>query len=204
MIVLYGDPISGNTRKVRWALEEASVPYEFRSVALGKGEHKKPDYLALNPNGKVPTIDDGGFVLWESDAILWHIAETRGQGTILPEGAHERALTHQWMAWNAYHLAEVTYRARVLRRTAMRLGTPFDQARHAEIIGAAGPVLSLLDGHLARRDHLVGSHLTIADIALAMNVSFGKEEGIALEPFANVVRWFDGLVARNAYRVAAG
>jgi hypothetical protein len=106
MLILHGDPVSGNTRKVRWALEELSVPYELRTVALAKGEHKRPEYLALNLNGKVPTIEDDGFVLWESDAILWYLAESPGRGALLPPGEKDRALVHQWMDWNAQHLAD--------------------------------------------------------------------------------------------------
>jgi glutathione S-transferase len=150
----------------------------------------------------VPTLEDEGFVLWESDAILWYLAESRGHGALLPGGETERALIHQWMDWNAQHLADFTYRARVLRRVSMRLGTPFDEKKHAEVIASAGPTLAILDGALASRTWVAGSAFSIADIALAMNVGFGKEEGVALAPFPNVVRWFEALVARPAHRAA--
>jgi glutathione S-transferase len=202
MIALYGNARSGNTRKVRWALEELGEAYEFHVLDLFKGEQRRTDYVALNPNGKVPTVVDDGFVLWESDAILWYLAETRGRGVLAPEGARERALVQQWMCWNAYHLSEGTYRARALRMTALRTSTPLDQQRHREIVTGAAPTIAILDGHLSGREHIAGERLTIADLALGMNVAFGLEEGVALAPFDNVRRWFDKLASRPAYQKA--
>src|SRR5207302_2192534 len=74
MLELYGHPQSGATRKVRWALEEQGLAYELRTIDLRLGEHRRADYLKMNPSGRVPTLVDGTFVLWESDAILWHTA----------------------------------------------------------------------------------------------------------------------------------
>ena len=198
MVVLHGFPSSGNTRKVRWALEELGVPYELRVIDLPKGEQRRADYLALNPNGKVPTLVDDGLVLWESDAILWHLATKHGG--LVPDPI---ALGHQWMFWNAHHLGEVTYKARVYRMTATRTGRPFDREHHAAITRGAGPTLAILDAHLAAHSHVVGSALSIADLALAMNITFGIEEGAALEPFARVHAWHDTLVARPAFRASS-
>lgn len=202
MIQLHGNPRSGNTRKVRWALEELGQAYETNVLDLAKGEQRRADYLALNPNGKVPTLVDDGFILWESDAILWYLAETRGRGTLLPERARDQAIVQQWMCWNAYHLADGTYRARVLRMTALRTSTPLDQERHREIVAGAAPTLAILDRHLARHEMVAGERLSIADIALAMNVTFGVEEGVTLANFDNTRRWFEQLASRAAYKVA--
>ncbi len=206
MLKLYGFLSSGNVRRVRWALEELDASYEIVSIDPSKGEQKKPEFLALNPNGKLPVIDDEGFVLWESDAILWYLGEARGRGTILPEALRDRALVQQWMFWNVHHLAQVTYQARVIRMTALRMGKPHDEKRHAEIVSSAGPTLAILDKHLGGRDFVVGAgpKPSIADISLAMNTSFGVEEGVSLDGFANVRRWLDALVARPAWRTVNG
>ncbi len=200
MLELHGDPRSGHTRKVRWALAELGVSYEFRVVVLAKGEHRRPEMLAMNPNGKVPVLVDDGFVLWESDAILWHLAETRGG--LLPAGVQQRGAVHQWMCWNAQHLGEVTFRARVLRMVALRTGVPFDQAKYSSILAGAPAMFAILDRHLAGKTFAVGDALSIADIALAMNVSMGLEEGAPLGGCDEVRRWHGELTGRRGY--AAG
>ena|SRR5689334_22036959 len=200
MIKLYGDPRSGNTRKVRWAFEELGVSYELVMIDLGQREQRSASYLNVNPNGRVPTIDDDGFVLWESDAILWYLADNHGRGRIVPESVRERALVQQWMSWNMNHLAEVAYRPRVMRRVAARAGTTYDQAEHARLVAAAPPVLAILEGHLAGREFLVGDRFSIADLAVGMNVSYGVEEGIALAQFGNIRNWFERLTARPAWQ----
>ena len=200
MIKLYGDPRSGNTRKVRWALEELGVAYELLMVDLGKREHKSVDYLKINPNGRVPTIDDDGFLLWESDAILWYLGDAHGRGRIVPGSVRERALVQQWMSWNMNHLAEVAYRPRVMRRVAARAGTTYDAAEHARLVAAAPPVLAILEEHLAGRQFMVGDQFSIADIALGMNVSYGQEEGISLAQFGNIRNWIEKLTARPAWQ----
>ena len=199
MLVLHGHPRSGNTRKVRWALQELGLSYELGVIDLAKGEQRHADYLALNPNGTVPTLVDDGLVVWESDAILWHLATKHG--ALVPD-----PLAHgmQWMSWNAHHLGEVTYKARVYRMVSARTGSPFDPAHHASITRAAGPVLAILDAHLAKSSRVVGSALSIADLALAMNVTLGLEEGAVIEPFEHVRAWHRELAARPAYREVAG
>jgi glutathione S-transferase len=193
MFKLYGDPRSGNTRKVRWALEELGRPYELHTVVLAKREHKQPEFLKLNPNGKVPVIDDDGFVLWESDAILWYLG-----GKLVPESPRERALVHQWMSWNAAHLYPHTYGPRIMRVTAERMGTTYDQKVHDDLLVGAGPLLKILEQEVG--DYLVGNSLTIADLSVVLSVNFGKEEGIDLAPFPKVTRWWERLIARPAWQ----
>jgi glutathione S-transferase len=106
------------------------------------------------------------------------------------------------MCWNAYHLAEVTFRARALRMTALRTSIPVDQVRHREIVASAPPTIAVLDRHLAGREHVVAERMSIADIALGMNIAFGVEEGVTLAPFENVQRWLEKLASRPAYKKA--
>jgi glutathione S-transferase len=201
MLTLFGDRRSLNTRKVLWALEELAAPYELKVVELALAAHRTPDFLALNPNGKVPVLSDDGFVLWESDAILWYLADSRGG--LLPAEAPDRASVQQWMSWAAYHLADATYRPRVLRLTAKRTGAPFDAARHAELAAGAPPLLALLDRHLAGRRFVVGDSLTIADLAIAMYVSAAPDEGITLEPFTALRSWHERMTSRPSWKHVA-
>jgi glutathione S-transferase len=202
MLTLYGDPRSGSTRKVMWALEELAAPHELRTIELARDGHRTADFLALNPNGKVPVLVDDGFVLWESDAILWYLADTR-RG-LVPSDGRDRALVQQWMSWNAYHLGDATYRARGMRMSARRTGAPLDSARHAELVAGAPPLLAILDRHLAGRRFVAGDALTIADLAIAANLSFGVDEGVALDGYADVKNWFERMTSRPAWKRAAG
>lgn len=198
MLTLHADPRTGSARKVIWALEELAAPYELRVVSLAAAAHRSTEFLALNPNGRVPVIVDDGFVLWESDAILWYLADTR-RG-LAPSDPRDRALVQQWMSWNAYHLAESSYRARGLRMGARRLGLPFDEARHAELVATALPLLAILDRHLAGRRFVAGDALTIADLALATNVALGIEEGITLRASAEVSSWYERMTTRPSWK----
>ena len=97
MFTLYTAPLSGNGRKVHIFLEEVGAQYQLSRLDLLKGEQKSSEYLKLNPNGKVPTLVDDGFVLWESNAILLYLAEKFPQARLLPTGAQDRARVFQWL-----------------------------------------------------------------------------------------------------------
>lgn len=97
MLTLYTAPMSGNGRKVHMLLEEVGAHYQLSKLDLQKGEQKNPDYLRLNPNGKVPTRVDGDFVLWESNAILLYLIEKFSAQALLPIGFQDRAHVFQWL-----------------------------------------------------------------------------------------------------------
>jgi glutathione S-transferase len=96
MLTLYGNPFSPNSRKVHWALEELGLPYEYKTLDLIRArEQKRESYLLLNPNGRVPTLVDDDFVLYESNAILWYVSDKFGAGRLVPEDLRERARVGQ-------------------------------------------------------------------------------------------------------------
>jgi glutathione S-transferase len=97
---LYGFPVSQPTRSLLMILDEAGIPHEFIPVNLLKGEHKQPEFLAVNPAGQVPALDDNGFSLGESCAVIQYLAETRGLGGLYPEDAKTRGRIHFWLNWN--------------------------------------------------------------------------------------------------------
>jgi glutathione S-transferase len=97
---LYGFPVSQPTRSLLMVLDEAGIPHEFIPVNLLKGEHKQPEFLAVNAAGQVPALDDNGFSLGESCAIIQYLAETRGLGGLYPEDAKTRGRIHFWLNWN--------------------------------------------------------------------------------------------------------
>src|ERR1700741_3970395 len=103
MITLYTAPMSGNGRKVHMLLEEVGAQYQLSKLDLMKGDQKQSEYLQLNPNGKVPTLVDDDFVLWESNAILVYLIEALGDCALFAREPSRRANILRWLFWEASH-----------------------------------------------------------------------------------------------------
>ncbi|MCS6925322.1 MAG: glutathione S-transferase family protein [Candidatus Binatia bacterium] len=194
MITLYTFHLSTNGRKVHMALEEAHAAYTITPVNLMKGEQKNPDYLKLNPNGKVPTIVDNGVVMWESIAILLYLAEKFPAANLLPTAAAERARAFQWLVWQPTTFsAPVSALFRQLRFTAegQRDQTVIDQAR-AEVAKNA----EILAGGLQGREYLAGT-CSIADIAFLPYLHVLHELGIPLP--SELEAYYKRLAARPSW-----
>ncbi len=177
MIKLYTFYLSTNGRKVHLALEEAKASYEISPVNLMKGEQKNPDYLKLNPNGKVPTIVDDGVVMWESIAILLYLAEKFPAANLLPTAVADRARAFQWLVWQP-----TTFSAPVGTLFRQMRFTPEDKRDQNVIEQARAEVIKnaeMLAGGLQGRDYLAGS-FSAADIALVPYLHVLADLGIAL------------------------
>lgn len=201
MIILYGSPYSPNSRKVHWLLEEIGAPYRYESLDLMAGHQKRPEYLRMNPNGRVPTIDDDGLVLWESNAILWYLADKLGRGKVVPEDVPTRAHVDQWMWWQASDLQPPTSRVAMMRIMAAP-DRPIDPVKQQEAIAAAMKPLKILDEHLAEsgRSYVVGEAFSIADISLAEAAANGRWGGVPLDDFPAVRAWLARLGDRPAFQ----
>ncbi|HJL18572.1 MAG TPA: glutathione S-transferase family protein [Sandaracinaceae bacterium LLY-WYZ-13_1] len=195
-IELFGHPYSHNARKIHWALEEMGADYEYRTVDLLKGAQKQPEFMEMNPNGRVPVIHDGDLVLYESNAILWYLAEKNGK--LLPSDSKDRALVLQWLAWQASDLAATCLDPFLLKFYAS-MGQPFDEAKHAELVKAAEAPLTVLNGHLEGRTAVVGDEMTVGDIAIAESIGLCDFAGIDLAPYAAIRAWFEPLSSREAF-----
>lgn len=195
MVRLYYSEGSPNCRKVHLALLEVGADYELVHVDLTKAEQRRPDYLALNPNGKVPTLVDGDFVLWESNAILWYLAEKYPATALLPDDRLERARLQQMLFWQATALGPA---ARTLYRAAVK--TP-EKERDAGAIDAArsevARQLAILAGMLGGQTALVGDAATIADLAIGPSVERALELGLELP--AGAGRWLEVMRARPSW-----
>ena len=105
MMRLYYHPLSSNSRRVLLTAHHLGLDLELVVVNLTGGEHKTPEYLRLNPNGRVPTLVDGGFELWESHAIMQYLADKSPEQDIYPKDVSARADVNRWLFWSAYHFA---------------------------------------------------------------------------------------------------
>jgi glutathione S-transferase len=161
MLRVYGRKDSVNVMKVLWACDELGVPFDRVDVGGAFGFERAPAYATLNPNQRVPTIDDGGFVLWESNVILRYLDHTYA-----PEGrrldGHARWLGEQWMDWQQTTLLPPmrTIFWQLVRTDPTRRDTTAIRAAHAELV----KIWPLLDDHLSRHPYVAGDRFTVADI----------------------------------------
>lgn len=188
-----------NPRKACAVARYLDAPVEFVRVDLGKGEQRRPEYLAINPNGKVPTLTDGGHTLWEADAIMCYLAEKAGSD-LWPGDARQIEII-RWLSWNGDHFsryAGTLYFERIIKPWA-DMGDP-DPAEIAEATGYFRTYAQVLSEHLAGRDWLVGDGLTVADFAVAVTFPYADEAGIPLGEFPELQRWHDRLNELEAWR----
>lgn len=174
-------------------------PVEFVRVELGKGEHRTPDYLALNPNGKVPTLIDASRVLWEADAIMVHLS-ARCDSDLWPQDARQTDVV-RWLSWNQQHFyphGGTLYFEYVIK-PRYRLGDADEQAV-AQATQHFRTFAAVLDAHLARRRWLVGDTLTMADFAVASPLPHADAAHIPLHEFPAIARWHEQLCQFDAWR----
>ena len=194
MIKLYGISRSRASRSL-WALEEIGIEYENVPIHF-MGDTKKPDFLALNPNGRVPVLTDGEVTLFESMAINLYLAK-KYDGGLQPKTLEDEARAVQWSFWGMTEL-EPSLIQMLLHRVMLP-----EEKRDASQIEAAAQALErplrVLDGQLADRPHLLGDAFSIADLNVASVLSLAKIVSFELDAFPHVKRWFDACLSRPAF-----
>lgn len=197
MILYYSDVLSG--RKACAAARYLKSPVEFAYLDLGKGEHKAPAYLRLNPNGKVPTLVDGDKVLWEADAVMCELARRAGSD-LWPQDERQIDVI-RWLSWAAQHFNRACgalYFEHIIR-PRFNLG-PADAA---EVEGAQANFrrfATVLGDQLKGRTWLAGEGVTVADFAVGITLPYAAEAHIPLDEFPEVRRWHDQLNALEGWR----
>jgi glutathione S-transferase len=198
MLEVWGRRNSSNVMPVMWAIGELGLPHRRHDVGGSFGGLDQPDYLAMNPNGRVPTINDEGFVLWESNAIVRYLSRRYGEGSLLPPDELQCAIADQWMDWLKTtitpHFIELFW---ALVRTEPANRDPGRIAASAERLGKA---LGILEARLADRAYVVGDGLTMADIPFGSTIYRYFNLEVARPELPNVTAWFERLCERPAYR----
>ena len=199
-ITLWGRDSSANVQKVRWALAELGLAYEHIPLGGKFGGNREPDYLAMNPNGLVPTLRDGDLVLWESHAIVRYLAAAHGRGTLWPEDPAARAVVDQWTDWTAtsFQPAWITLFWNLVRTPEVRR----DAALIARNLKDTERSLAMMDGQLQRTAFLGGDHLTYADIVAGVAMFRWFTMPVERQPRPNVERWHAELHRRQTYQDA--
>ena len=196
MLKILGRKTSGNTQKVLWCCDELGLAYEREDYGRGFGNNHKPAYLALNPNGRVPTIVDDGFVLWESNAIVRYLCARHGMGTLCPPELQRRADIERWMDWQQTALRP---RFHALH-DALRNPDPPGAAALEGLKQALDDAWKILDAQLAKQPFIAGTDLTMADIPFCYIVNRWHRLPIERSGLAHVKAWYERLCERPAFR----
>lgn len=176
------------------------LPVDFVRIDLTKGEQRRPDFLALNPNGKVPALEDGDVRLWESHAIMAYLSVKAGSD-LWPSDPLEQIEVLKWLNWDTAHFSRHAARLYFECYLKGRLvpGEP-DQSEIDEATGFFKRFAGVLDAHLKGRRHILGDRLTIADFGLAAFLPYAEEAGLPLEGCDEVRRWHGALTEIEAWR----
>ena len=182
---LYTDAVSPNCRKAHAVAVHAGVELEHETVDLRAGEQKRPEFLELNPMGKVPVLVDGGTVLWESNAIACRIG-ARGAGGLWPREAERQYDLMRWLYWECAHWIRPI--GAILGQVVFNRDNP-DAAIIEKGRNDFRPLAGVLDGHLATREFLSGEGPTVAEYAVGVWLGYTELCGLPLAEFAHLSAW---------------
>ncbi|WGS17495.1 MULTISPECIES: glutathione S-transferase family protein [unclassified Bradyrhizobium] len=198
-LTIWGRANSVNVQKVLWSLAELDLPYQRIDAGMQFGKNDQPEYLAMNPNGRIPTLVDGDYVLWESNSVMRYLCMAYGQGSpIYPQAPKTRAAVDRWLDWS---LSTMQPADRPVFWALVR--TPPEKRDMVQIqkdVDAEGVVWRVVEAQVASRRFIEGDQFTIADIALSV---FARRwlgvEGVVKPKLPNLERWFGELGQRPGF-----
>ena len=198
MLKIWGRATSSNVQKVMWLVGELGLSHERVDIGGPFGRNKDPDYLAMNPNGLVPTLEEDGFILWESNTIVRYLARQHGQAGLEGRDARARALAEQWMDWQISVVAPAIFGAfwGLIR-------TPPEKRDHAAIAASQGKTtdaMRILDAWLGNHAFAAGDDFSIGDIPVGiMAYRFYR---LVPEPpqLPHLARWYRAIEARKPFQ----
>lgn len=189
-----------NPRKACAVAKYLGSPVEYARIDLGRGEQRTPAFLAENPNGKVPLLVDGGLRLWESTAIMAHLAVKAGSD-LWPADAASQVEVLRWLSWDIAHFSRhggALYFEHMIKPN-LGLGEP-NAAAVEEATAFFRRFAAVLDAHLEDRDYLVGGKLSIADFGVAVLLPWAEQARLPVGEFAHIRRWHERMMALPAWR----
>ena len=196
---VHQSPFSTAAMKVRSVVHELGLACEFVDVAMGQRAHKSPEFLAMNPNGKVPVLEDDGFYVWESNAIICYLAAKKPEAGLLLTDPKGMALMHQWLQWQATTLGPVTNEVMFETVYAKMRGLQTDPQKYAAGMEKVRQALDVLEKSLVGKEYICGK-LTLADISLLSSLLPRTQMGFDLEAYPNVKAWAARLESRESIR----
>ena len=203
MLKIWGRSNSSNVQKVLWFCEEAGIAFERVDAGGAYGVTQTPEYLAKNPNSLVPTIEDDGFVLWESNTIARYLAEKHGKANWYPKDLRRRAEVEKWMDWG-----NVSLGVAITPLFWQLMRTPAEQRDQASALASAertARLLTIVDAQVAKQPYLAGDHITLADVPAGIQVYRWMNMPLDLIGYERpdlpaLKAWYERLTQRPVYK----
>jgi glutathione S-transferase len=197
MLKIWGRTNSVNVKKALWAIEELGLKYERIEAGMQFGVNKTPEYLRMNPTGLVPTIDDDGFVLWESHSIVRYLAAKHGAGTLCPADPRVRADAERWMDWafTFQNAMRAVFWGLIRTPSEKRDLKAIEEGRRK-----SAELLAIPEQVLADKPYVAGASFTMGDIPLGCEVQRWMRVPMERQVFPSVQAWFERLGTRPAFR----
>jgi glutathione S-transferase len=198
MLKIWGRTTSSNVQKAMFAVGELGLAHERIDIGGPFGKNREPAYLAMNPNGLVPTLEEDGFLLWESNSIIRYLAAKFGAGTLEPTDLRTRALASKWMDWQLSVLGPAI--------TPVFWGmirTPAEKRDHKAIDEGKAKTtaaVKILDDQFAKTQYAAGDAFSMGDIPIAIMCYRYRELVPERPPFPNFERWYAAIAARKAFK----
>jgi glutathione S-transferase len=198
-VKLYQSPFSSASFKVRAVIHELGIPCELVDVDMMKGEHKSPAFLAMNPNGKVPTLEDEGVYVWESNAINCYLAAKKPESGLLLTDPRGMAAMHQWLQWQATTFSHSTTDVMMETVYTRFMNRQKDEKKHAAGLEKVKRDLAVLEKSLQGKEYLCGK-LSLADFSIVSALHLRTPMGVDVDPFPNVKAWVARMEDRESVR----
>jgi len=196
MLKIWGRTNSVNVKKALWCVEELGLPYERADAGMQHGVVNTPEYRRMNPNGLVPTMDEDGFVLWESHSIVRYLAAKYGKGVLWPMDERTRAIANQWMDW------AFTFQGSVRDSFWNLIRTPPGKQDAAAVERSrvkSGEMAAILDAALASQMYVAGA-FSMGDIPIGCEVQRWLRLPMERPKLPHLEAWFERLCARTAFK----
>ncbi|MGF1523793.1 MAG: glutathione S-transferase family protein [Leptolyngbyaceae cyanobacterium] len=197
---LYYFPPSPNSRRAHAIALHLQIPMDLQLINLPEGKQRTPDFLALNPTGRIPVLRDGNFTLWESNAIMQYLA-SQVSTSLWPDDAKQRADIMRWQSWQLAHWSRGCQPLQYERfvKQVLQLGDPDPQVLE-QANSAFHHEAMVLEAHLAKHSYLVNDSLTLADFAVASDLTYAAVAQFPLEGYPQIRAWYDRIEALPAWQ----
>ena len=198
MLKIYGANLSAPANKVRMAANILGLEYEYIQISIRQRENRTKEYLALHPAGKVPVIDDDGFILFESDAIMKYLAVSE-RSPLYPDDINQRAMVDQWLDFVSIHVSGAMGRVVFNRVFASFAKIPVDERSLSDGIKFLGRFLPVIDQQISQTKFLAGEQFSLADISLLATIDPAEVADIDISPYKHIMKWRNELKEKEFY-----
>ncbi|MCK5082385.1 MAG: glutathione S-transferase family protein [Candidatus Omnitrophica bacterium] len=198
MLKIYGADLSAPANKVRMTAHVLGIEYDYIRISIKEGENRAEEYLKMHPAGKVPVINDDGFILFESDAIIKYLT-VKSKSSLYPSEQKQQAVVDQWMDFVSIHIAGAMGRVVFNRVFASFARVPVDERSLRDGLKFLNRFLPVVDRQLAKAEYFAGEEFSLADIGLLAMMDPAEVAEVDLASYEYLTKWRNGLHKKDFY-----